>query len=228
MHKLLLEFSNIEDARIVKKDFEKELHYEILASMNPRETQKILSNKSVQLIIYQPKEFRQQAIDRIDQLRQSGYNYPILVILDHLTPLADRFANPDSKITFIEKPFELRTLRGLTKKLITTRAVTKQQFRRYRTDQTVGIETFVSGENVETKMFNLSKGGAYFELAQKPSLGVGELLRLKFQLDQVDKDYRIHGRIVWTTPKGYATGGYGIGVKFIKSEDIYRHLLQQV
>ena len=228
MQKLLLEFQSLDDARLVKKDFEKELPFEVIAALNSRETNKVLSNKAIQLIVMQAKDFTQVQVERIYELRRMGFSYPILVIQDKASSFAEKFSAEEARVNFLDKPFELRTLRGLTRKLMTTRNVTKQQFKRYRTDQTVAIETFISGENVDTQMFNLSKGGAYFEVSKKPGLGVGELLRLKFQLDHLNKEHHIHGRIVWTTPKGYATGGYGIGVKFIKSEDIYRHLLQTV
>ncbi|HAG92387.1 MAG TPA: hypothetical protein DCL41_10965 [Bdellovibrionales bacterium] len=228
MQKLLLEFNNLEDMRVVKKDFERELPFEVIPALNPRETNRALSNKSIQLIVMQSKQFRQPEMDRVHELRKLGYSYPLLIIQDHMTPLAERMAEEDSKIVFLDKPFELRTLRGITRKLLTSRSLSKQQFKRYHTNQKVAIETFISGENVDTKMFNLSKGGAYFEVSKKPGLGVGELLRLRFQLDQVEKEHHIHGRIVWTTPKGHSAGGFGIGVKFIKTEDIYRHLLQNV
>lgn len=228
MQKLLLEFQNLDDARLVKKDFEKELPFEVVVALNSRETSKILSNKAIQLIVMQSKEFTQVQVDRIHELRRTGFSYPILVIQDKASSFSEKFSVEEARVNFLEKPFELRTLRGLTRKLMTARNVIRQQFKRYRTDQKVAIETFISGENVETKMFNLSMGGAYFEVPKKPGLGVGELLRLKFQLDHLNKEHQIHGRIVWTTPKGHSGGGYGIGVKFIKSEDIYRHLLQTV
>jgi len=228
MQKLLLEFQNLDDMRIVKKDFEKELPFEVIASLNSRETNRALSNKSIQLIIMQTKEFRQPEADRIAELRKLGYSYPLLIIQDHMTLLGERTSLEEEKVVFLDKPFSLKTLRGMTRKLLTARNISKQQFKRYSTNQHVAIETFISGENVETKMFNLSKGGAYFEIPKKPGIGVGELLRLRFKLDQVEKEHQIHGRIVWTTPKGHSAGGFGIGVKFIKNEDIYRHLLQNV
>lgn len=228
MQKLLLEFGNVDDAQLIKEDFERELPYEIVTSSRPEETHNLLSNTSIQLVIYQTQSFKEPQIRRIQELRRIGYSYPVLIIVDRSSPLSEQFATTDARVTFLEKPFELRALRGLTRKLITTRSVHKQRFPRYRTNQKVALENFASGEHVETKMFNLSKGGAYFEVEQKPGLGVGELLRLKFQLDQLEKEHQIHGRIVWTTPKGHIGGGYGIGVKFIKLEDIYRHLLQTV
>ncbi len=228
MQKLLLEFSNLDEARLVKRDFEKELPFEVFNSAQKEETNQVLDKRSIQLIIAQSRDFQQPEADRILELRSLGYTYPILYIVDRSSSLSERFSSEEARVVFIEKPFELRTLRGLARKLMTARAVSKQQFRRFPTNQTVYLENFASGENIETSMFNLSKGGAYFEVDKKPGLGVGELLRLKFHLDQVDKEHQIHGRVIWTTPKGHSSGGYGIGVKFIKQEDIYRHLLQSV
>lgn len=59
-------------------------------------------------------------------------------------------------------------------------------------------------------------------------MGVGDLLRLKVHLDDMERDHHIHGRIVWTTHKGHAAGGYGLGIKFMKGTDIYRNLLDKV
>jgi Tfp pilus assembly protein PilZ len=122
----------------------------------------------------------------------------------------------------------MRCLKGLARKLMVTKAVPRQEFRRFRTNVSATLETFISGEKYNSQMFNLSKGGAYFESSKKPAVSVGDLLRLKVSLGDVDRDHHMHGRIVWTTPKGITAGGYGIGVKFLKSTDIYRKLLDRV
>ena len=139
MQKLLLEFNNLEDMRVVKKDFERELPFEVIPALNPRETNRALSNKSIQLIVMQSKQFRQPEMDRVHELRKLGYSYPLLIIQDHMTPLAERMAEEDSKIVFLDKPFELRTLRGITRKLLTSRSLSKQQFKRYHTNQKVAL-----------------------------------------------------------------------------------------
>jgi Tfp pilus assembly protein PilZ len=77
-------------------------------------------------------------------------------------------------------------------------------------------------------MFNLSRGGAYFEMGKRPVMNVGDLLRLKVHLSDVEREHHIHGRVMWTTHKGHAAGGYGLGVQFMKSTDIYRRLLEKV
>lgn len=228
MQKLLLEFKSLEDARMVKKQFEKELPYEVLASLSPRETEHILQNKAIHLLIQQSPDFKEEHAERIHTIRKIGYNYPILYILDQMNPLAERCFAEEPKLFYLEKPFELKTIQGLTKKLMTARTADRQINRRYRTNQKAAIETFITGEQFETKMFNLSKGGAYFEMPRRPNMSIGELLRMKIQLEQMEKEHQVHGRIVWPTPKGHSGGGYGIGVEFIKSEEIYRHLLQSV
>lgn len=228
MQRLLLEFKSLEDARMVKRQFEKELPYEVLASLSQRETEHILQNKVIHLLIQQSPDFKEAQAERIQTLRKMGYNYPILYILDQMNPLAEKCFAEEPKLFYLEKPFEIKMIQGLAKKLLTTRTADRQAFRRYHTNQKAALEAFISGEQFETKMLNLSKGGAYFELMKRPNMNVGELLRMKIQLEQMEKEHQVHGRIVWTTPKGHSGGRYGIGVEFIKSEEIYRHLLQSV
>jgi hypothetical protein len=122
----------------------------------------------------------------------------------------------------------MKTFNGLTRKLLTTISVPQQQHRRYKTRQTAQLETFITGERYTTEMLNLSMGGAYFEAPEKPAIGVGDLLRLKIPGSAGSPERNIHGRIIWTTHKGPVLGGYGLGVKFIKSNDMYRQLMDKV
>ncbi|MEL4881570.1 hypothetical protein AAEH85_21705, partial [Shewanella algae] len=87
-----------------------------------------------------------------------------------ISSLAEKY-----KAYFLEKPFELKTFKGLARKLITAKSVPQQQHRRYRTWQAAKLETFITGESFHSEMFNLSMGGAYFELPKKPAVSVGDL-----------------------------------------------------
>jgi hypothetical protein len=111
---------------------------------------------------------------------------------------------------------------------MTTKAVPQQQHRRYRTRQSAHLETFITGEAFQSEMFNLSMGGAYFELTRRPAVGIGDLVRVKIPSADQEHDHHIHGRIIWTTHKGPNIGGHGLGVKFIKTNDMYRQLIDKV
>jgi DNA-binding response OmpR family regulator len=228
LQKVLLDCRSLEDARILKSYIERELPYEPIVSFDPAETSSIIGNRPVHLLVLQTNQLREAEISRIRLIRESGYTYPILALADRVNEAAFATIAEKYKAYFLEKPYELKTFKGLVRKLMTAKAVPQQQHRRYHTRQAAMLETFISGESFQTEMFNLSMGGAYFELAKKPQVGVGDLLRLKIPMANAVREHSIHGRIVWTTHKGPATGGYGLGVKFIKSNDMYRQLIDKV
>jgi Tfp pilus assembly protein PilZ len=228
MHRLLLSCKSIDDSRLLKNYLETELPFEIFLANHTSEIAPSLKAKNIHLLILQTGLLAKQDMAYALQLRSSGYNYPIMMITDVVGDMDVEEANDKHKIYFMERPFELRTMKGLVRKLLSARPVVQQVFRRYRTNIPATIETFISGDKFPTHMFNLSRGGAYFELPKKPNVNVGDLLRLKVQSGDAKREHSVHGRIVWMTHKGHAAGGYGVGVKFMKSTDIYRNLLDRV
>lgn len=228
MQRVLLNCRSIDDARFIKNYLETELPYEILLAFDHKDIEASIKSKNIHLLMLQTGNLAAQDIAYAAQLREKGYSYPMLMITDSVGDVNIEEANNKQKIYFLERPFELKTLKGLARKLMVAKQVPQQVFRRYRTNISATLETFISGEKFETHMFNLSRGGAYFELTQRPMVNVGDLLRLRVSLNAVEKQHHIHGRIVWTTHKGHAAGGYGLGMKFMKSTDIYRNLLDKV
>lgn len=227
MQRLLLDCRSIEAARALKLDLEQELSCEILLSFDPKETETIVANRTVHVLVLRLEHLRTSDLERIQTLRNVGYAYPILIIADSL---GDRdLTGPIErlKISCLEKP-EQKTLGGVVRKLMSNKNISQQMFRRYHTQQPASLETFISGEVFETQMCNLSVGGAYFESDQKPSINIGDLLRVRIALSDVDKEHNVHGRVVWTSYKGRSNGCYGLGIKFIKSNDIYRQLIDKV
>ena len=228
MHRVLLNCKSPNDARFLKSYLETELPYEVILSPDLRDVENSVKTKNIHLLMMQTGNLASQDIVYAQALRKQGYNHPILMITDHIGDSNIEELHQKHKICFMERPFDLKTLKGVARKLIAARAVPQQIFRRYNTNISTTLETFISGEKFETHMFNLSRGGAYFELSKRPAVAVGDLLRLKVHLTDVEREHNVHGRVVWTTHKGHAAGGYGLGIKFMKSSDIYRRLLEKV
>ncbi len=228
MQRVLLSCKSIDDARFLKTYIETELPYEVFLAFQAQDIESSLKAKNIHLLMMQTGNLAKQDLAYALQLRGTGFNYPILMITDSIGATNIEEVNEKHKIYFMERPFELKTLKGLARKLMSARAVPQQVFRRYRTNIQATLETFISGDKFDTHMFNLSRGGAYFEFPKKPAVGIGDLLRLKVHLAEKDRDHQVHGRVVWMTHKGHAAGGYGLGVKFMKSSDIYRNLLDKV
>jgi Tfp pilus assembly protein PilZ len=228
VQRVLLSCKSIDDARFLKNYIETELPYEVFLAFQTSEIEASLKAKSIHLLILQTGNLAKQDLAYALALRQGGYHHPIMMISDSIGNTNLEEMNEKHKIYFMERPFELKTLKGLARKLMVAKQVPQQVFRRYKTNIEATLETFITGEKINTHMFNLSRGGAYFELPKKPSVNVGDLLRLKVHLQEFERDHNIHGRVVWTTHKGHAAGGYGVGVKFMKTNDIYRNLLDKV
>ncbi len=228
MQRVLLSCKSIDDARFLKTYIETELPYEVFLASQTQDIVSSLKAKNIHLLMLQTGNLAAQDLAYALQLRGTGYSYPILMITDSIGQTNIEEVNDKHKIYFMERPFELKTLKGLARKLVSSRVVPQQVFRRYRTNVEATLETFISGDKFTTHMFNLSRGGAYFEFPKKPSVGIGDLLRLKVLLSEKEREHQVHGRVVWMTHKGHAAGGYGVGVKFMKSTDIYRTLLDKV
>ena len=230
MQRVLLSCKSIDDARFLKSYLETELPYEVFLAFEPKEIEASLKGKkSIHLLMLQTGNLAKQDLAYALQLRQSGFTQPIMMITDSVGVAANiEEIHERYKIYFMERPFELKTLKGVARKLMVAKTIPQQVFRRYRTNLAATLETFISGDRFETHMFNLSRGGAYFELQKKPAVAIGDLLRLKVHLQDMEREHHIHGRVVWTTHKGHAAGGYGLGVKFMKTTDIYRNLLDKV
>lgn len=228
MHRVLLSCKSIDDARFLKTYLETELPYEVFVAFEQSEIELSLKAKSIHLLVMQTGNLAVQDLAYALSLRQNGFAYPIMMITDSIGNANIEEIHEKHKIYFMERPFELKVLKGLARKMMSARNVPQQVFRRYRTNLAATIETFITGEQFDTHMFNLSRGGAYFEVPKRPGVAVGDLLRLRVHLNDVDREHHIHGRVVWTTHKGHAAGGYGVGIKFMKTTDIYRNLLDKV
>lgn len=228
MQKLLLNYRDLKQAELLKSFLESRLPYEILLSSDPRETEVTITSKAIHLVLYETKSFSSTDFQFTKEIRSLGYSYPILVLsesigFEEFFQVADK-----NKVHFLEKPFEPKALSGIVRKLMTTRQIPQQMFRRFKTNQTSMVETYLSGEALNGQMFNLSVGGAYFEFPKKPNLVTGDLVRLKVNLEDISREYAVHARVIWTTHKGAYSGGPGCGMKFVKGQEIYKQLMEKV
>lgn len=229
MMKILLQSHSVDIATQIKTYIEKHLPYEILMSFNPRDTEDTLSAKSIQAVFFDPEVFGEAELQFARELRAVGFHQPILIMANPSETRPYLGLAEKHKIHFLDKPFEFKALRGIAKKMMIQKGISQQMFPRFRTNQEVELESFASGARFTTHMFNLSKGGAYCEFAETPNdLTVGDLVRLKINLEDINRDYSVNARIVWTTRKGNYSGGHGAGVKFVKSQDIYSQLLEKM
>lgn len=225
MQKMLLHGKALSEVKEIKDYLESRLPYPVELSSTEQESLNLLQSRAYGLFLCTLEQYGQEELAWVREIRAGGFSLPILVLAKDLDPAAMKASIMNERVHFTEKPFELTGLRGLVMKLIKQRNIPQQQYKRFRTNQKLAIESYSTGEVIESSMYNLSVGGAYFESTSKCQASIGELLKMSVNLSDVSSSHLMNARVIWTTKKGTYSGGYGMGVKFVKNEEVYKQLL---
>jgi Tfp pilus assembly protein PilZ len=226
---ILLHSISVDEATHIKTFVEKHLPYEVMMSFNTRDTEDALTSKSIQALFFNAASFESEDFVFVREMRSLGFSQPILVIAsgqqkESILHMTDKY-----KLHFLEKPYEMKALRGISRKLLLQKNIHQQVHRRFGTNQQIEVEVLATGSRANSHMFNLSKGGAYCEFADRPTdLTLGDIVRLKIGLPDIDRHHTINARTMWTTRKGTYSGGHGVGFKFLRDGDVYRHMLEKM
>ena len=176
------------------------------------------------LVILNHNDYGNREHDDLLELRESGYHGPILVTAKVRAPEAITPLKAMSDVVFLEKPYEPRDLEGMVRKFLYEREVSQRIHRRYETAQEAEIEPYGKNSKFNSRVRNLSAGGAYIELISAAPLLEGELVRVKFDLSEMNRTYTMPARVVWAK-KAPNKSSSAIGVEFIGPGDVRRLLV---
>lgn len=188
------------------------------------ELQRVLFN----LIILDIDIIDTSTIGLVRFARNQGVQCPILILTSELKESLHGKMNALPDVHLLVKPFHEKNIVGISEKLLKTKKVPKQLYRRFYTNQMAHLESLESGSSLLTSMYNLSRGGGYCEFEAVERVAIGEFLRVKVNLNDSDREYTLNAKVVWTVPKGRFSGRFGVGFKFVKPEDAYRSLISKM
>ncbi len=187
-----------------------------------------LKKNKVDCLVFNFEAFTTDKAQFAQQIRQMGYNFPVINFATHVHKDALNALNKIDKTVLIEKPFESKDVWGIAQKLVQGKQVVQRVYRRFYTDQKIVIEKSQTGDTCSGQVFNMSRGGAYIEVESHESIHHGDILKLTVPLEKVSKSYVVDVEVVWKAERGYWQGRNAVGVKFIKNDDIYRNLLNRL
>lgn len=159
----------------------------------------------------------------IQELRRVGYVGPILVMAKADPDVVNRDLRSMSDVVFLPKPFDSKDLLGIIRKQLLARKVAQQRHKRYATSQDAELEVESTGGRMVTRVRNLSKSGAYLEFMTPSSLKIGEFVRVKLELKDLQRVYTFPAKVVWSNRHG--NRGLGIGIEFTGRGDVQRSIL---
>lgn len=232
MKRVLVHSQSIEQTQAIKKHLEfyikTGINFEFSTDIEKTET--LLTSKSIQLLIFDTNSFNKRVQKFVRDIRLWGLSTSVLVTCEDVTSAAQLNSYvKDDAVHFIEYNYEPKKMAGIVKKLLQTRRLPQQVFPRYHTNQLANIEVLTGGFSIDSSMYNLSKGGAYFELEDvEEPCRVGDFLKFSIDLDETDTQHSINAKVVWATKRGRYSGRYGVGVKFVSSHEIYKHLVEKL
>lgn len=181
------------------------------------------------LVIFNFNDWNQNELQFVEGLRKEGYERMIMILAKADAPTAVQNLALLERVVYLEKPFEIRDLVGIAEKAISQQTVAQRIYRRFNTEQQATVE-FSGGETggnraIASRIFNMSKTGAYLELNSLQDVSVGETVKLRMELEDVSRTYVMPAKIVWTQIMG-RTGGTGVGVHFTGRGAVRRHIFQ--
>jgi DNA-binding response OmpR family regulator len=202
--------------------------YEVeLVSVAQKAVQR-LTQRDIDLCVFNFDLFTKEKIKLATELRGLGYNFPVLVLSRIIaTDAFDAIGDMKSTI-LLEKPFEQKDLIGISEKMIRKADISQRIQRRFYTNQEASVSAFGGADKVDAKVFNLSRGGAYLEHKGNQNMAKGELVQVNIQLNEIYREYNVNARVVWSSQKGIWGTGKALGVEFVKTQDIYRDLLNKI
>lgn len=176
------------------------------------------------LIIFNFNDWNKNELNWVEGLRSEGYKNMIMILAKADVPTAVKNLRLLESIVYLEKPYENRDLVGIAEKSLVKGTVVQQIYRRFNTEQAAQVE-FSVGRSIGSRIFNMSKTGAYLELNTLQDVHIGAEVKLRMELEDVNRTYVMPARIVWSQVMG-RTGGTGVGVHFTGRAAVKRHIVQ--
>lgn len=226
MQKVLIITSGPDRYEKLRSMIEGDLRFQIHAAFDRQEIRSQLESKVFNLAIIDGEIVDSRTLDTCNILRELDFGFSIIMIGKRVEHDVFIRIYASNDLHLLIQPTE-KALAGLVRKLMSSRRVPKQLYPRFNTNQIAEIETLQDGENLLTSMYNLSKGGAYCEFDSPMPVTIGDMIRVRVQLADINSEYALNAKVVWTTAKGRFSGRFGCGFKFISTQDTYRTLLSK-
>ncbi|MCC6277638.1 MAG: PilZ domain-containing protein [Oligoflexia bacterium] len=225
--RFLLVSRKTDDAFRIKTEVERNKLYKVELEESASGAIEKIKEGDVHCLVFNFESFKTTKMPLVKSLREAGYTFPIIVFAEYVQKESLLEMAKLTKAVVIERPFEPKDVWGICEKLVQGYDVPQRVHRRFYTNQTAVFEKVVSGELVQGRIYNLSKGGAYIEVTEG-KVGLGDLVKVEIHLDKVSRSYNVDAQVVWTSQKGGWLGKPAAGVRFITAGDVYRNLLEKL
>ena len=183
------------------------------------------ANDKMAAVVINVTEWNRTETASLLGLRAAGYRGPVLVTAKPSQSPSLRSLRAMDGVVFLEKPFITKDVTGILRKMLHARSVAQRVHRRFNTDESAEVMPFGKNDAYETRVVNISKGGAYLEFSNPLPLRSGDMVRVKVELKDVNRTYTVPARIVWTGRAIGGSEGSGAGIQFVGTPDAKKTMI---
>ncbi len=177
---------------------------------------------SVQCLIVDVEFINKNIFPTVVQVRKTGYSGPILVLGNPAQGFDLKEFQGVQGLYHLQKPYQESQLVGLIKNCINIEYLRKRRDQRFSVCEQATLESYNSDVRMQTTISDISRSGVRIEGALG-ELRQGDLLKLHFNFDKIQKERVMNARIVWI--KRSAESKEEAGLEFISQKAVYKYLL---
>jgi response regulator RpfG family c-di-GMP phosphodiesterase len=225
--KILLISKFSPEAVLVKRDIQEYTTLDVIWVKTAPEAIEAIIKGDISLIVFNFDNFTNAKVDLAEKLRGLGYEIPMILLSKLVAKDASKLIAKMQRTVLLETPYEQKEFSGVIKKFLRGDKVHQRFYRRFYTNQISKIEIFKNRKELNGKVKNLSLGGAFLEF-DGTMLRVGDVIRLRFELKEVNRSYDVMAKIAWIVEKSPWGDGRDAGLRFVKTEEVYQSLLKRM
>ncbi|MEQ1876768.1 MAG: PilZ domain-containing protein [Bdellovibrionia bacterium] len=227
MYRILLISRFTQEGLSLKTTLELNTEYSVEWVRTPQQATQALAKQLPDMAIINVDHFNQQKQLMALQMRQMGFNFPILYLCNSGARLFAKLSRRLGNTALLEKPANIHEMNGVIDKLRKGKKISPRAYRRYHTDQVADVEYWNTGRKINGQILNLSLGGAQLKIKDS-SIRVGDVLKLNVELTEMAKHHEVNAKVVWSGNYDPLTQTNQVGVQFVKTVEIYKNLLNRI
>ncbi len=179
-------------------------------------------DSTVQLMVFDSDFINKNIFPIVVQIRKIGFGGPIVVLGNPSNDFNLKELNGVKGVFHLHKPYKPEQLVGLIKNCLNVEMLRKRRDQRFAVNEQATLEAYSSDVRIETTINNISRSGVRIEGALG-ELRQGDLLKLHFNFDQIQKERVMNARVVWI--KKDSDSKEEAGLEFVSQKAVYKFLL---
>ena len=179
-------------------------------------------DNNLKLLIFDTRTINKNVYPFVVQIRKLGFHGPLMVLGNPSTNFDTRELASVKNLFQLEKPYDPDQLLGMVKNCLNIEKMRQRRDQRFDVNERATLEAYSSDFSTETTISNISRSGVRI-VGNLDGLKQGDLLRLHFNFDQINKERTMSARVVWLKTNVDSTEEAGL--EFVSQKVVYQYLL---